>query len=136
MVNLGPPMPNRPAIDKIRSDFAKSVSTKGEFKIGAKDRFHVFIDVDNEDFNSIYGREYISLSDCINMKILKWTPNFEPNSEMSLAPVWINLPDLPRHFYEWDALCRIVSPIGIPLKMDKATTTKTRPNHHQVEDSS
>lgn len=26
-----------------------------------------------------------------------------------------------------DALCRIVSPIGIPFVMDKATTMKTRP---------
>ncbi|XP_070040103.1 uncharacterized protein LOC142177333 [Nicotiana tabacum] len=61
------------------------------------------------------------------MKILKWTTDFKPNSETSLAPVWINLPDLPWHYYEWDALCRIVGPIGNPLVMDKATTTKSRP---------
>ncbi|KAF3632000.1 hypothetical protein FXO38_26350 [Capsicum annuum] len=117
----------RPTIDKIRSYFAKSVTTKIEVKIGAKDRFHVFIDVDNEDdFNNIYGREYISLSDYFNMKILKWMPNLKLNTETSLAPVWINLPYFPWHFYEWDALCRIVSPVGIPLTMEKATSTKTR----------
>lgn len=61
----------RPAIEKIRSDLVKSTTTKGEVKIGAKDRFNLFIDVDNEvDFNDINGREYISLSNCINMKIL------------------------------------------------------------------
>ncbi|KAF3677697.1 hypothetical protein FXO37_04701 [Capsicum annuum] len=117
----------RPTIDKIRSYFAKSVTIKIEVKIGAKDRFHVFIDVDNEDdFNNIYGREYISLSDYFNMKILKWMPNLKLNTETSLAPVWINLPYFPWHFYEWDALCRIVSPVGIPLTMEKATSTKTR----------
>ncbi|KAH0731472.1 hypothetical protein KY290_002478 [Solanum tuberosum] len=118
----------RPAIDRIRSDFTKVITTKGEVKIGAKDRYHVFIDVENEeDFNDIFSRDSIALNDDVDMKILKWTPNFKPNAENSLAPVWINLPDLPWHYYEWDALCRIVDPIGVPLIMDKATTTKTRP---------
>lgn len=42
--------------------------------------------------------------------------------------IWVNLPDFPWHFYEWDAICRIVDPIGrIPLLMDEVTQTKTRP---------
>lgn len=54
-------------------------------------------------------------------------PNFKPNYEMSLALVWLNLPNLLWHFSEWDTLCRIFSPIGIPYIIDKATTTITRP---------
>ncbi|KAG5575817.1 hypothetical protein H5410_055951 [Solanum commersonii] len=118
----------RPAIGRIRSNFTKVITTKGEVKIGAKDRYHVFIDVENEeDFNDIFSRDSIALNDDVDMKILKWTPNFKPNAENSLAPVWINLLNLPWHYYEWDALCRIVDPIEVPLIMDKATTTKTRP---------
>lgn len=30
-------------------------------------------------------------------------------------------------YYEWDALCTIVSPIGTPIIIDKATFLKTRP---------
>lgn len=60
------------------------------------------------------------------MKILKWTTNFKLTADSTLAQVWINLPDLPWHYYKWDALCRIVSPIETPLFMDKATSSKTR----------
>ncbi|WMV41469.1 hypothetical protein MTR67_034854 [Solanum verrucosum] len=62
------------------------------------------------------------------MKIQKWTTKFKPaEEETSLAPIWINLLNLPWHFYEWAALCRIFSPIGNPIVMDKVTLTKTRP---------
>lgn len=61
------------------------------------------------------------------MKIQKWTTKFKPEEDTTLTSVWINLPDLPWHFYKWAALCRIVSPIGIPIVMDKATLSKTRP---------
>ncbi|KAG5607177.1 hypothetical protein H5410_028669 [Solanum commersonii] len=63
-----------------------------------------------EDFNNVDSRVDIKLS-----------------NESTLAQVWINLLDLPWYYYEWDALCQIVSPIGTPLVMDKATTSKTRP---------
>ncbi|OIT31489.1 hypothetical protein A4A49_52552 [Nicotiana attenuata] len=119
---------SRPSIDIIRPEFARTVTTKGEVKIEAKDRFHVFIDVENEeDFNNIYAMEFIPLDGVIYMKITKWTTKFKPRSESSLAPIRINLPDIPWHYYEWDVLCWIVSPIGIPLVMDKATTAKSRP---------
>lgn len=91
-----------PLIKKIRVEFAKIITTKGEVKIGAKYGYHVFIDVENkEDFNNIYSREFIPLAGGISMKIIKWTTNFKPGSETSLAPVWINLPDLSWHYYEW-----------------------------------
>ncbi|KAK6791697.1 hypothetical protein RDI58_010778 [Solanum bulbocastanum] len=60
------------------------------------------------------------------MKIQKWLTKFKPEAD-TLAPVWINLPNLPWHYYEWAALCRIVSSIGNPIIMDKATQSKTRP---------
>ncbi|KAH0702195.1 hypothetical protein KY285_016473 [Solanum tuberosum] len=50
----------------------------------------------------------------------------------TLAPVWINLPDLSWYFYEWDAICRIVEPIGTPLLLDKAIISKTRPTTAKV----
>ncbi|KAH0743958.1 hypothetical protein KY290_031951 [Solanum tuberosum] len=58
---------------------------------------------------------------------MKWSTTFKPNSDHSLAPVWVNLPDLKWHLFEWDAICRILEQIGTPLLLDKATLTKTRP---------
>lgn len=64
----------RPTIDKIRADFTKVITTKGEVKIGAKDIYHVFINVENEEyFNDIFSRDSISLNNDVDMKILKCT---------------------------------------------------------------
>ncbi|XP_009766744.1 uncharacterized protein [Nicotiana sylvestris] len=102
--------------------------TKGQVKIGAKDAKHVFIDAENEeDYKFIASYNYVQLSEDHSMKIQRWIPNFKSNKNTSLALVWINLPDLPWHYYEWASLCRIVGPIGTAIVMDKATQTKTRP---------
>lgn len=63
----------------------------------------------------------------MQMKLLTWKANFKPEAETTLAPVWINLPDLKWHFFEWDALCGIVAPIGVAIITDKATLSKSRP---------
>ena len=39
----------------------------------------------------------------------------------------MNLPDLKWHLFEWDAICRILEPIGTFLLLDKETLTKGRP---------
>ncbi|XP_075087989.1 uncharacterized protein LOC142169944 [Nicotiana tabacum] len=56
-----------------------------------------------------------------------WTPNFKPEIESTLALVWINLSDLKWNCFEWDALYRIMEPIGIPIIIDKSTLSKTSP---------
>ncbi|KAH0672951.1 hypothetical protein KY290_025236 [Solanum tuberosum] len=66
------------------------------------------------------------------MKIIKWSTKFKPDADNTLAPVWINLPDLKWYFYEWDAICRIVGPIWTPLLLDKTTLAKTRPTTAKV----
>ncbi|XP_070030067.1 uncharacterized protein [Nicotiana sylvestris] len=60
------------------------------------------------------------------MKLQKWTTDFKHGIETIMAPVWINLPNLWWHFFEWAALCRIAEPIGIPIICDKATLSKIR----------
>ncbi|KAH0765283.1 hypothetical protein KY285_001154 [Solanum tuberosum] len=111
----------------LLTEFVKIVPLKGSVKIGVKDLKHVFIDVENEeDFKTIYSKNVINLDEENSMKIQKWSTKFKPEAD-TLAPVWINLPNLPWHYYEWAALCRIVSPIGNPIIMDKATQSKTRP---------
>ncbi|KAK6783052.1 hypothetical protein RDI58_020848 [Solanum bulbocastanum] len=124
----------RPSIDIIRKQFAKMISSKGNVKIGVYDMHHVFIDFDNvDDHLNVYSKNFLTFGESHIMKILRWTPNFKPEAETTLALVWINLPDLPWHFYEWDAIQRICKPIGTPLIMDKATSSKTRPATAKVK---
>lgn len=40
--------------------------------------------------------------------------------------MWINLPNLPRHFYEWAALYRNIGPIDNPIMMGKVIASKMR----------
>ncbi|KAH0679898.1 hypothetical protein KY284_020983 [Solanum tuberosum] len=118
----------RPSIDIIRREFTKIIPGKGNIKIGAYDMHHVFLDFDNiKDHLNVLSRNFIHLGGLNIMKIMKWSTTFKPNSDHSMTPVWVNMPDLKWHLFEWDAICRILEPIGTPLLLDKATLTKTRP---------
>ncbi|KAH0719037.1 hypothetical protein KY290_015709 [Solanum tuberosum] len=85
----------RPSIDIIRREFTKIIPGKGNIKIGVYDIHHVFLDFDNiEDYLNVLSRNFIHLGGLNIMKIMKWSATFKPNSDHSLAPVWVNLPDL------------------------------------------
>ncbi|KAL2243770.1 UNVERIFIED_CONTAM: hypothetical protein Sindi_0495000 [Sesamum indicum] len=60
------------------------------------------------------------------MRVLKWTTNFDPKIESSIAPVWIRLLELPVHLFEKNALFTLASKIGKPSKMDEATADLSR----------
>ncbi|KAG5575748.1 hypothetical protein H5410_055882 [Solanum commersonii] len=66
------------------------------------------------------------------MRMVTWTLDFNPEEEKSLAPIWITLPSLKWHYFNWDALLQITSTIVTLLKIDKATNAKTRPNSAKV----
>ncbi|XP_070032995.1 uncharacterized protein [Nicotiana tomentosiformis] len=94
---------------------------------------HVFIDFDNlDDHNAVATRSFVNLGGDFVMSLEKWITKFKPEPNTTRVPVWITLPDLPWHFYEWDAICRIVDPIGFSLVLDKATTIKTRPTTAKI----
>lgn len=93
----------------------------------------MFIDLDLEkDHGIVYGKNFITICG-MHMKLQKWTANFKPEEETTLSLVWINLPELPWHFIEWDALCCILAPVGTPIFRDKATLTKSRPTMSKVK---
>ncbi|KAG5631507.1 hypothetical protein H5410_003224 [Solanum commersonii] len=130
---IGKFMRIRPSIEKIREDFSKNIPIKGSAKIGAYNMYHVFIDFDlEEDHINVYGQNFLNICNT-QMKLLKWTPNFKPEAKTTLAPVWVNLPDQRWHFFEWEALCRTVAPIGVPIITDKASFSKTRPTIAKIK---
>lgn len=105
---------------------------KGKVKIWAFDYRHVFIDFNQEfDFNSVYFKRFMDISGSI-MRMFKWSPDFDPNEETTLAPIWVLLPELKFHLFNWRYLKQILSPVGTPLKEDVAIIGKSRPNMAKV----
>lgn len=64
--------------------------------------------------------------------MFKWSPDFDASKETSLAPIWVFLPKLNYHLFNWDYLKQILTQIGTPLKEDIATIITSRPNLAKV----
>lgn len=67
------------------------------------------------------------------MKILKWTPDFKPEEETSIVPVWILIHQLPWHLFNWRIVSRLVSEVGVAVAPDQATYSKSRGNVAKVK---
>nr|XP_018632189.1 uncharacterized protein LOC108948042 [Nicotiana tomentosiformis] len=66
------------------------------------------------------------------MWLQKWSPDFKPEEDLPIVPVWVNIPDLPFHLHTWHYVKQIAKEAGIPLEMDIATRGKTRPSMAKV----
>ncbi|OIS98131.1 hypothetical protein A4A49_05154 [Nicotiana attenuata] len=117
----------RPQIDRLRSRFKELITIKGSAKIGVYDNFNVFLDLTNEDdFNVVWYKRVIEIEGQ-QMWLQRWSPDFKPEEDLPVAPVWVLLPGLPYHMHTWHYVKQVVSVIGTPLEMDLATRGKTRP---------
>ncbi|OIT04772.1 hypothetical protein A4A49_14845 [Nicotiana attenuata] len=83
----------------------------------------VYIDFTNEvDFNNIYFKPFVNIDPYI-MKVLKWTPDFKPEKETSIVPLWILNHKLPWHMFRWNVISRMLllndgSDDGVWLKVE------------------
>lgn len=66
------------------------------------------------------------------MKVLIWTPDFKPEQETSIVPVWILVHKLPWHLLRWDIISRLVQSIFTIVAPDQTTYPKTRGNMTKV----
>lgn len=106
----------RPKIEAILAKFIEQTPLKGKVRIGAYDYRHVFIDFDNEiDFNTVYFQRFMGITGSL-MRMFKWSPDFDPNEETSLAPIWVLLQKLPFHVFKWDYLKQVLEQIGTPQR--------------------
>ncbi|RAL49570.1 hypothetical protein DM860_017914 [Cuscuta australis] len=62
------------------------------------------------------------------MLISKWTPNFDPNVESPIMPIWISIKNLPIHFHAKESLMQIARIFGNPIKLDSTTENFGRPS--------
>lgn len=100
----------RPSMDIIRKVFA-SMDLKAEASIGLIDNKHILIRLNlEEDFHRLCLKE-IWFIPLFPMHIFKWSHDFHPTAESSVAPVWISFHLLPVHFHNKPNVFSIASPV-------------------------
>jgi len=82
--------------------------------------------LENElDYITVWTKQRMSIEGKL-MRIQTWTPNFRPEEETPIMPVWVLLLDLPWHCYKKQFVTALLSPIGKVLYMDTTSVQKTR----------
>ncbi|XP_027156871.1 uncharacterized protein LOC113758040 [Coffea eugenioides] len=117
----------RPSIELIRK-FIVSLGLRGECPIGLLDSKHILLrPSEEEDYTRLWCRRswYVGK---FHMSLSKWTIDFKPGVESSIAPVWVNFPGLPLPFFEKQFLLKLGTLLGRPLKVDEATASLKRPS--------
>lgn len=117
----------RPSVETIRK-FVVFLGLKGECPVGLLDSKHMLLrPMMAEDFTRLWFRSSWYIGN-FHMAIWKWTVNFRPDQDSSLAPVWISFPGLPIPFFDKQYLLKLGGLIGRLLKIDEATALLKRPS--------
>ena len=82
-------------------------------------------DSDEDRLKVLRGGPYFAYGSNLLLKRLPRCFRFE-GEEVSMAPIWIQLPGLPLDCWNARALSKIVSKVGKPITTDKMTMTKER----------
>lgn len=121
----------RPPLKVIRDVFEK-IGFHHDLRITLIDQSHILLNFRNEaDYLRCFYRRSWHISGC-HMRVTKWTVDFDPSSDAPIVPVWVALPGLPVHFHQQEALFEIVRAIGLPIKLDIATSQGLRPSVARV----
>uniref|UniRef100_M1DH02 Bifunctional endo-1,4-beta-xylanase xylA n=1 Tax=Solanum tuberosum TaxID=4113 RepID=M1DH02_SOLTU len=111
-----------PKMEIIRKSFTIQTQLTGGVKITHYDSRHEYIDLDNEfDYVTVWTKQRMSIEGQL-MRIQAWTPEFTPEEETPIVPIWVALPELPWHCYNKVLLTIILSPIGKVLYLDSPSS--------------
>ncbi|VFQ80979.1 unnamed protein product [Cuscuta campestris] len=123
----------QPKLDVIKKHFATQYFLKGQVTIGWRGPRHVILTFSNsQDCTDILLKSQIAFNGANPMRLFRWTPDFNTETETSIASVWISLPGLPIHFFDKAALALVCKPLGKVLVIDQATMSKSRPHVARV----
>lgn len=121
----------RPPMVSIRKTF-ELIGFGGHFSLGLIDQKHILINFDlEEDYQRCWLRKSWSIQGFI-MNIFKWSPDFRPEVESPIVPVWVAFEGLPVHLQDKRAVYSIANIIGTPLKVDASTLSVNRPSVARV----
>ncbi|KAH0763465.1 hypothetical protein KY290_019538 [Solanum tuberosum] len=122
-----------PKMELIRKSFTLQTQLTGGVKITHFNSRHVYIDLDNEfDYVTVWTKQRMSIEGQL-MRIQTWTPDFTPEEEAPIVPVWVALPELPWHCYNKVVLTTILSSIGKVLYLNSPSSQKTRGSMARVK---
>ncbi|XP_019181397.1 PREDICTED: uncharacterized protein LOC109176422 [Ipomoea nil] len=128
---VGKFMKSRPPMTELRKAF-DLIGFGGAFSLGLLDQKHVLMNFDHEvDFQGCWLRKTWSIKGSL-MRVFKWMPDFRPDMESPIVPVWIALEGLPTHLQDKRAIYSIANLIGSPLKVDSSTLAHNRPSVARV----
>ncbi|KAL0928089.1 hypothetical protein M5K25_002329 [Dendrobium thyrsiflorum] len=128
---VGKFMLKRPNIDTIRKFFV-NLKLSGTFSVGLMDQRHIAIQLSNDlDYSRIFARRDYYILGC-QMRLLKWSPDFDVREESPIVPVWISFPNLRLHFFNHQVLFALASIFGRPLQTDQATSAISHPSVARV----
>ncbi|XP_020694674.1 uncharacterized protein LOC110108388 [Dendrobium catenatum] len=116
----------RPNLDIIHK-FFYSLNFFGSFNVSLLDPKHIAIQLSNDlDYSRIFSRRSYYIQGC-QMRLLKWSPEFDVREESPIAPVWIGFPNLRLHFFSSYILFGMASVFCRPLQTDQAMASLSRP---------
>ncbi|TMW81625.1 hypothetical protein EJD97_008602, partial [Solanum chilense] len=115
-----------PRMEQVRKSFILQTQLMGGVKITHFNSRHVYIDLDNElDYQTVWTKLKMNIEGQA-MRIQAWTPDFTPEEETPIVPIWVSIPGLPWHCYNKVFLSTILESIGKVLFLDSPTAQRTR----------
>ncbi|XP_019175644.1 PREDICTED: uncharacterized protein LOC109170966 [Ipomoea nil] len=122
---------SQPPMADIRKTF-DLIGFGGAFTLRLLDQRHILMNFDHEaDFQRCWLRKTWSIKGAL-MRVFKWTPDFHPDMESPIVPVWIAFEGLPAHLQDKRVIYSIANLIGSPLKVDSSTLLHNRPSVARV----
>ncbi|KAH0737774.1 hypothetical protein KY290_036479 [Solanum tuberosum] len=122
-----------PKIELIRKSFILQTQLNGGVNIAHYNARHVFIDLENElDYNTVWTQQRMTIEGKL-MRIQAWTPNFKPEEETPIVPIWVLLPGLPWHCFKKEFITPLLESVGKVLYLDTASIKRTRASMAKVK---
>ncbi|KAG5606149.1 hypothetical protein H5410_027641 [Solanum commersonii] len=113
-------------IELIRKSFVVQTQLNGGVNIAHYNAKHVFIVLENElDYNTVWTQQRMTIEGKL-MRIQAWTPNFLPEEETPIVPIWVLLPRLPGHCFMKEFITFLLESVGKVLYLDTSSTKRTR----------
>ncbi|KAG5606144.1 hypothetical protein H5410_027636 [Solanum commersonii] len=114
-----------PKMELIRKSFIMQTQLTRGANIAHYNARHVFIDLENElDYNIVWTQQRMTIEGKL-MRIQTWTPNFRPEEETPIVPIWILLPGLPWYCFKKEFITPLLSPIGKVLYLNTTSIKRT-----------
>ncbi|KAH0664057.1 hypothetical protein KY284_028988 [Solanum tuberosum] len=122
-----------PKIELIRKSFVVQTQLNGVVNIAHYNGKHVFIDLENElYYNTVWTQQRMNIEGKL-MRIQAWTPNFRPEEETSIVPIWVRLPGLPWHCFKKEFITPFLESVGKVLYLDRTFIKRTRESMAKVK---